>query len=104
MLGRKRNPKSSKNKAAATEMDLPPRNKPGESNLDALIFLDSLVAKAPVSRQTHIAAQNAFQQLTKALQRLDAFMIAKSMDKQDEKKPDEQPEEKQDGQQDKNKG
>ena len=48
-----------------------------------LQFLDNIVAMAPVTRQVHFQAQQAIQQLSVALKRLDTFMLAGEMDKED---------------------
>jgi hypothetical protein len=59
-------PKASKNKAK--DVVKPPRRQPNHQ--EALNFIDGVVAQSPVSRQTHIAAQQALRQLGGAIAEL----------------------------------
>lgn len=68
-------PKATRNKAENIEtkpvppIPTPPRQPP--NHRQALQFLDNIVAMAPVSRQAHIQAQQALQQLSEAIGELE---------------------------------
>lgn len=78
-------PKSGRNLAKNVETRPQPRQQ--ADNKTALQFLDSIISLSPVNRQTHVQAQQALQQIDGALKRLDAFMLADKMDKEDEERP-----------------
>lgn len=83
-------PKASRNKAKDTgTKPIPPtmaRPRQQINNQQAFEFIDNMIALAPVSRQMHIQAQQAIQQIGGALKRLDAFMLGNKLDKEDDKK------------------
>lgn len=71
----KNKPKSRRNLAKHVETSPPitPRPRQMVDNKTALQFLDSLIALAPVNRQTHIQAQQALTQISGALQELETL-------------------------------
>lgn len=68
-------PKASRNKAKDVETKpVPPIAMPRRqqiNNRQALQFLDSIIALAPVSRQNHIQAQQALQQIGRVVSELE---------------------------------
>lgn len=75
-------PKSRRNLAKDAETPpIMPQPRQQANNQTALQFLDSIIALAPVSRQTHIQAQQALGQIGKALNELETLKKVISDDK-----------------------
>lgn len=65
-------PKASKNKAKDVETpQLPTVPRQSPNYRQTLQFIDSIVAMAPVSRQAHIQVQQALQQISGAIAKLE---------------------------------
>jgi len=70
-MGKKPRIKASQNKAKRIETPQLPRKVQQQANhRQALRFLDNVAALSPVSRQTHIQAQQALQQIGAAVDEL----------------------------------